>query len=124
MPGRHQVVRPAEVGLFRAFAAFEPGDLARMFGDVEIAGETADFLAMDAFGAGEIPEDLDQFRIVVGLHLIGQQFVAVDRVNLDLIGDRQQVVEVGDLWVVRSFAHSSKSFSSSDRSILVGATAG
>ena len=89
-------MRGAEVGLFRAFALLEFGDFARVRGDVEIAGHAADFLAVDAFGAGEIAEDLDQFRIVVRLHLVGQQFVAVDRVDLDLIGDRQQIVEVGD----------------------------
>ncbi len=79
---------------------------------------------MDAFGAGEIAENLDQFRIVVGFHLVGQQLVAVDRVDLDLVGDRQQIVEIGDFRGARNFAHSSKSFSSSDKSILVAPAAG
>ena len=72
-------------------------DLAGARGDVEIAGHAADFLAVDALGAGQIAKDLDQFRIVVGFHLVGQQLVAIDRVDLDLIGDGQEIVEVGDL---------------------------
>ena len=91
---------------------------------VEIAGKTADFLAMDAFGAGQVAEHLDQFGIVVGFHLVGQQIVALDRVDLDLIGDCEQIVEVGDLRIVRCLAHSSKSFSNSDKSTSLLPTAG
>jgi len=45
-------VRGTEFGLFRAFSSFKVCNLAGASDDVEIAGETTDFLAMDAFGAG------------------------------------------------------------------------
>ena len=90
---------------------------------VEIACETTDFLAMDTFRACQIAKHFDQFGIIVGFHLISQQIVAFDRIDLDLIGDRQQIVEAGDLWIARYCAHSSKSFSSSDKSTLVAPTA-
>ena len=79
---------------------------------------------MDAFRAGEVAEHLGEFRIVVGLHLIGQHLVAVDRVDLDLIGDRQQIVEVRYLGRCRLLAHCSKSFSSSARSKPLSPAAG
>ena len=65
MPGRHQIVSGIKLGLFRAVAAAKSCNLAGARGHVEIAREPADFLAMDAFGAGQIAEDLDQLRIVV-----------------------------------------------------------
>ena len=117
-------MRRAEIGFLRAFALFELGDFARARGDVEIAGHAADFLARTTLGAGEIAEDLHQLRIVVRLHLVGQELVAVDRVDLDLIGDGQEIVEIGDFRGARGLAHSSKSFSSSDKSTLVAPAAG
>ena len=113
-----------ELGFFRTLTSFKFGDLARMGDHIEIAGETTDFLAMDAFRAGQIAKHFHQFWIVVGFHLVSQQIVAFDRIDLDLIGDRQQVVKVGDFRTARCFAHSSKSFSSSDKSTLVAPTAG
>ena len=92
MPGCHHVVRGTEFGLFRAIRSSKSRKLARVVDDVEIAGETTDFLAMNAFGAGQIAEDLHQLRVIVGFHLIGQHIVALDRVDLDLIGDGQQVI--------------------------------
>ncbi len=56
-----------------------------------IAGELADLLGMDAFGAGQIPEDLDQLEIVVRLHLLGERIVAMHRIGFDLIRKREQV---------------------------------
>ncbi len=93
-----------------------------MADDVEIAGEATNFLAVNTFRTSEITEDLYQLRIVVSFHLIGQQIVAVNRVNFDLIGDCQQIIEVGDFRTVRRLAHSSKSFSSSDRSASFAVT--
>ena len=64
---------------------------------VDIAGHAADFVAVDALGAGQIAKhDLDQLGIVVGFHLVGEQLVALDRVGLDLVGDREQIGEVCD----------------------------
>jgi hypothetical protein len=82
-------MRGAQFGLFRALGSLEFCNLAGVGDNIEIARETTDFLAMNAFCSGQIAEDLDQLRIIVGFHLIGQNIVAVDRIDLDLIGNGQ-----------------------------------
>src|SRR3974390_1992177 len=98
--------------------------MTRVVYDVEVAGHAADFLAVNAFSAGKVAEDLYQLRGVVGLHLVGQQVVAGDWGDLDRVGDRQEIVQVGNFRSRGCLAHSSKSFSSCDRSVCVPPSAG
>ena len=54
VPGRHQVVRGIERRLFGALRAPKSCNLAGVTGDVEIASQPKDLLAMNAFRASDI----------------------------------------------------------------------
>ena len=56
---------------------------------VDVAGQPADLVAVNGLGARQVAKHRDQLRIVVGLHLVGEQIVALHRVGLDLVGDRE-----------------------------------
>ncbi len=110
----------SEVGFFRTFIALEFCDFMRTADDVEISGQPADLLAMDALGAGDLAKDLHQLRVVMCFHLIGQQVVAFDRIDFDLVCYRKQIVETCNSG---TFAHNSKPFSKSAQSAAFPRTA-
>jgi hypothetical protein len=63
---------------------------------VDIAGHALDFVAMNALRAREIAKHECELGIVERLHLVGEQTIALDRIGLDLPGDREQVGEIFD----------------------------
>jgi hypothetical protein len=57
--------------------------------NVNVAGQSANFIAMQRFGPRQVAKHCNKLRVVVRFHLFGQEIVARDRIGLDLERDSE-----------------------------------